>query len=148
MPTIRYVNDNGEVVEEKLLNRRVTFVEGTDTTVNESEGEFRPAMVKRVEYDNKGQMSSITTVCGETENRRESDKKPRIVVEGIITESQLPQLRGIKNIDQLTLVSDVFQGQVAVKRVTVEQNTDIIEAEFDGGDTELAFQFQVQLRQP
>lgn len=167
MPTIRYTNDNGEVVEEKVLSRRVTFFEGTPddeveitdgdaglgvfneaTISEESQGEFKPALVERLEFDHEGQMSSITTLCGETENRRESDEKPKIIVEGILVEGQVKQLREIQNVDELTLISDLFQGQVQVKRVTIEQNTDVIEFIPDGDTAKLAFPFQIQLRQP
>jgi len=148
MPTITYVNDEGQVVEEELTSRRVTFVEGGDDQIDQSEGEFRPAVVERLEYDHEGQMSSITTVCGETENRRESDEKPKIIVEGIVTESQIPQMQALKQLDAVTLVSDLYQGQVEIRRVTIEQTTDLIEAEFDDGETELIFAFQIQLRAP
>lgn len=162
MPRIRYVNDEGETVEEEVLSRRVTFFEGTPDTDTEADGvgifnevtasddigEFRPAVPQRVEFDHEGDVSSVTTVCGETENRRESDQKPRIIVEGLVVEEQIPQIRQIQRAEQLTLISDLFQGEVEVKRVTIEQNTDRIEFIPDGGQAELAFPFQLQLRQP
>lgn len=166
MPEIRYVNDDGETVQEEVLSRRVTFFEGdpgdevnvdpdsgvgvfdTVTVSDESEGEFRPAVVERCEFDHEGEMSSLTTVCGETENRRESDEKPRLVVEGVLVEGQLPQLREIQRVDELTMIADIYQGQVEVKRVTIEQTTDIIEFIPDGENPQLAFPFQLQLRKP
>lgn len=141
---IRYINDNGEEVSEELVSRTVKFVEGE----GENGFEFVPAAVERVEYDHEGQMSSITNVCGETENRRETDDKPKIVVEGIIIEPQIERIQRLKNLDTVTLISDVFQGRVEIRRVTVEQNTDLIEVEFDNQETELAFAFQIQLREP
>jgi hypothetical protein len=162
MPEIRYVNDDGETVQEEVLSRRVTFFEGSlnddditvdngvfDTaTVSDDVGQFRPAVVERSEFDHEGKMSSLTSVCGETENRRETDEKPRLIVEGILVEDQLPQFREIQRANELTMVADIYQGQVEVKRVTLEQTTDIIEFIPDGGDPQLAFPFQLQLRKP
>lgn len=166
MPRIQYVNDQGDTVEEEILSRRVTFFEGApssdniavggntgvstidDAAVSDDTFEFRPAVVERLEYDHEGAMSSLTTVCGETENRRETDEKPRIIVEGIIVEDQVPRLREIQTINEITIISDLFQGLVEIKRVTLEQNTDIIRYIPDNGNEQLAFGFQLQLRQP
>jgi len=162
MPRIRYVDDDGETVEQELISRRAAifpgsalehfedsgFDTGLDPGVVTTGDEFRPTLVERVEFDHEGGMSSITTVCGETENRRESDKKPRIVVEGIAVEDDLSELRRLKTMDSPILVSDVFQGEVEVRRVTVEQNTDLIEYIPENGEPQLAFSFQLQFRQP
>lgn len=110
--------------------------------------EWSPAVTQSVEYDHQGQTSSIKTVCGETENRRSSDNKPRLVVEGVITEDQIEQAKALKESDNLRVVSDVHKGNVFVKRLTITQNQDLITYVPSDGEEQLAFQFQLQLRVP
>jgi hypothetical protein len=151
MPTVRVVNDDGQIVTQEVLSRNCSVLKylREDDGERVFEDEFSPSIVQRVEYDHRGQSSSVTSVCGETENRRESDQQPDITVEGIIKESEIPSLKDLKRGDEITLVSDVHQGQVYVKRVTIEQSTDIIKYVPEGGDEEeLAFSFQLQLGQP
>lgn len=141
MAVIRVVNENGELEERR--------VGGSSTSiVVEGGNDFDPAVVQRIEYDDAGQMSTISTVCGETENRRETSDKPDITLEGIVTESQLPDLKNISNGDRITLLSDIEDGDVIVRRVTVEQTADLVEFVPDGGTAELAFSFQLQLQEP
>jgi hypothetical protein len=151
MPSVRVVNDDGEIVTQEVLSRNCSvlkymYEEGDERVYDD---EFSPSVVQRVEYDHRGQSSSVTSVCGETENRRESDQQPDITVEGIITEPEIPSLKDLKRGDEITLISDVHQGHVYVKRVTIEQSTDIIKYIPDESDQEeLAFTFQLQLGQP
>lgn len=144
MPTLLVINENGD-------QQQVTVTAGNTTIIveqnNANDFEFQPAVVDRVEYDHEGQMSSITTVCGETENRRESDEKPKMVVEGIVTKDQLPTLKTIKRGDTITLISDVHETDVTVKRVSIEQNSDLV-AYIENGNRQLAFRFQMQMREP
>lgn len=140
MPSIRVINEQGELQVQETVSREATISPS-------NQDDFTPAVVQRVEYDHKGQSSSVTTVCGETENRRTSDKKPDITIEGILTESQLPSAKQLKQGDEITLVSDVHSGNVYVKRLTIEQRSDLVHY-IEDGDEELAFHFQLQLKQP
>lgn len=143
MPSIRVVNENGEVEEREFQAQDSVVVKHEDRDTD-----FRPAIVDRVEFDHQGGMSRIKTVCGETENRRESDDGPEIVVEGIVTEDQLSTLKGIHNGQNIVLVSEIDAGEVVVERVTIEQNSDVVEFIPDGGEPKLAFPFQLQLQHP
>lgn len=160
MPTIKIRNEEGEVVEEEITSRRAVLVE-----ITEDEPDFlfegldqlsftdvnvilEPAVPQRIEWDHEGEMSNIMTNCGETENRRQGNKGPELTFEGIITEDQLDSAKTINQGDNVTLVSDIHQGPVEVRRATIEQNNDIISFKEDGGGEKLAFPFQLQLKQP
>lgn len=140
MASIRVINEAGELEVQEVVSREAT-VSPSDRP------DFTPAVVQRVEYDHTGQQSSITTTCGETENRRESDEKPDMTIEGVIVEDQLEPIKQLKEGEEITLVSDVHQGQVFVKRVTIEQTPDLIHY-IENGEEQLAFGFQLQLKQP
>lgn len=161
MPTVQIFNENGTIEDAEIISRGaaiLTNVERIDSDTPFPSFEdldptnpeiLEPAATQRVEYDNKGQMSSITTDCGETENRREAENKPSITLEGIITESQVPAMKALKNKERLVLISDVDQGEVFVDRLTISQDTNIISvAPNGGGEEELAFSFQMQLKKP
>lgn len=140
MPSIQVVNEAGELEIQDVVSR--------EATVSPSDREdFTPAVTQRVEYDNTGQSSSISSVCGETENRRETDDKPDMTIEGILTEDQLERAKALKEGEEITLVSDIHQGRVFVKRLTIEQSSDLIHY-IDNGQEKLAFGFQLQLKQP
>jgi hypothetical protein len=142
MPTVQVRGENGDIVTQEILSREASVVTA-------EQEDFEPAVVQRLEYDHRGQSSSITSVCGETENRRESDQQPDITMEGIITEGQIPTAKNLKRGDEITLVSDIHQGTVFVKRLTIEQSTDIIRyVDTQTGEESLAFSFQLQLGQP
>lgn len=151
MPTIVIRNEEGIEIEREVVSRRVVIAEfdpeGAVLVEDNLEPILEPAVPQRVEWDDEGGQSSITTVCGETENRRSSDNGASYVVEGIITEDQLSAAKSISRGDNLTLISDVHKGPIMVKRVTIEQNTDIIEFR-EGGTSKLAFAFQMQFKQP
>jgi hypothetical protein len=100
-----------------------------------------------MEYDAEGEDSSITTNCGETEQRLEGESPPEIVVEGVVGESELSQLKNIRN-QYITLVSPLHSGEIYVRRVTIEQTSDLVDITLNGGETEKAFGYQLQLRQP
>lgn len=142
MPTVRVRNESGEFEEVELNSKTVAFeVDGGDR--------FEPAVVERLEYDDEGGMSQLTwDTCKRTENRRESDKKPDITVAGVLSQSQLEAAKNLEAATSLTLISDLFTGSVTVKRLTIEQNTDLIHYVPDGGGREeLAFHFQLQVKQ-
>lgn len=154
--TVTIINENGEMVEREVVNRGVALIQDAQLV---GDGEYEdlngdrqniiePAVAERVEFDHQGAMSQIMTVCGETENRREGDNKPNITVEGIITDENLEAMKNIHKGQKITFVSDVDQAEVVVKRVSVEQNTDIIHFTPDGGEQKLAFTFQLQLKYP
>lgn len=144
MPALRVINEEGDIETRQVLSRDAAVIpqdEGMDR--------FVPSVVQRVEYDHSGQTSSITSVCGETENRRESDEQPDITIEGVITSDEIPVAKSLKKGEEITLVSDIHQGDVFVKRLTIEQTTEIAHYIPDEGDEEkLAFSFQLQLGQP
>jgi hypothetical protein len=140
MASIRVINEAGELEVQETVSR--------EATVSPSDrDDFSPAVTQRVEYDHSGQSSSITTVCGETENRRESDEKPDLTVEGILTENQLEQAKSLREGEEITFVSDVHSGNVFVKRLTISQEADLVHY-IENGDEQLAFTFQLQLKQP
>jgi len=140
MANIRVINEAGELEVQEVVSREAT-VSPSDRP------DFTPAVTQRVEYDHSGQQSSITTTCGETENRRESDEKPDMTIDGILTEDQLEPIKQLKEGEEITLVSDIHQGTVFVKRVTIEQTPDLIHY-IENGEEQLAFGFQLQLKQP
>lgn len=135
------------IIDNSAFPVRQTDFSAFDINFDSREGIFYPAVVQRVEYDHQGAVSSTSSVCGETENRRETDEQPDITIEGIITAPQLSDIKTLKNGTRTTVISDVHSGKVLVKRVTIEQNTDIIELEING-NAKLAFAFQLQLGQP
>jgi len=159
MPTIQIVDDTGTVTETEVISRGAAILTdvqavnvGTEIPTfedinDENPDVFVPAVTRRVEYDNKGVMSSITTDCGETENRREADEKPNITLEGIITESQIPAAKSLKSLNKIILISDIERGEMVIERVTISQDTDLL-SYITNGNEELAFSFQMQLKQP
>lgn len=143
MPRLRVVppDNSGGTTTTKVLSRDASIV-------TDDENVFSPAVVERVEYDHTGQTSSITSVCGETENRRESDEKPDLTLEGVITEDQLTEAKRLKEGEEITLISDVHQGPVYIKRLTIEQSSDLVSFIGDDGEEKLAFSFSLQLGDP
>lgn len=129
----------GDVVEERLLSNDVVIDP-------EDADQFTPAVVETIEYDHTGQQSQITSECGETENRRESDDKPDITIDGILTKEQLEDIKALKEDQQLTLSSDIHSGEVFVKRTTISQESELVSITING-DESLAFRFQLQLKQ-
>lgn len=157
MPTVTIRGEDGNIIEREVVDRGMAIVrDNTDPgsidglqDIDESESAIiEPAVTQRIEYDHEGKMSQITTVCGESENRREGDNKADITVEGVCTTEHLDDLKTLEEGQHLTLVSDLEQGEVIVRRITLEQNTDIIHFTPDGGEPKLAFGFQLQLKKP
>lgn len=142
MASIGIINEQGQEVERRVTSREGSF----DTTAT---GEISPTIVQRIKFDNKGIMSSITTECGETENRRQSDQKPTITVEGIILEDEIDGLRAIQNDEEITFISDIYRGEVNVQRLSIVQKEDLLYFKPDGSNEKhLAFNFQIQLKKP
>ena len=135
------------IFDEPFAVRNTNF-DAFDIDFDEQEGIFYPAVVESVEYDHEGEVSSLMSACGETENRRSGDHLPDVTIEGVLTESQLPEIKTLDQGQETTVISDIHSGRVLVKRVTITQNTDIIEYVPDNGESELAFAFQLQLGQP
>lgn len=154
MATISVINENGEVVDRKITSRNITIVKDAD--INTQNGEtsidsvdsIEPAVVQRLKYDDEGKQSQTTTVCGETENRREADRGVDFTVEGILVKDQLEDIKNLKQFGEFTLVSDIETNTFIVKRTTIEQNTEIIHFTPNGGTQQLAFPFQLQLKYP
>lgn len=150
MPTITIRGENGQVVEREVVSRRAIIAEFSDEPeagVDDLDPILEPAVPQRIEYDDEGTMSTIQTICGESETRRSGDEGVSMVLEGILTRDQLPDAKSISSGDNLTLVSDVHSGPIEVQRVTIEQNTDIIHF-VENGDQQLAFGFQMQFQEP
>lgn len=140
MPTITVINERGEYEQREVLSREATIETQTQS--------IGIAVPQRVEFDHEGAMSQIMTVCGETENRREGDKKPDLTVEGVITEDQLEPIKNLHRGQEIIFISDVDSNSVVIKRVTVEQNSDLVHYTPDGGERQLAFSVQLQLKYP
>lgn len=141
MANITIINDDGQQVEREVVSREVTVIPEDGPT-------FDPAVAQNIEFDHRGIMSSITSVCGETENRRMGNNLPQVTIEGVLTESQLPEAKNLRRGENITLVSDVYQGEVIVNRMMIEQTTDLLTYQSQGGEEELAFSFQLQLKEP
>jgi len=154
MGTISVINENGEVADREITSRNITIVKDAD--INTQNGEtsidsvdsIKPAVVQRLKYDDEGKQSQTTTVCGETENRREADRGVDFTVEGILVKDQLEDIKNLKQFGEFTLVSDIETNTFIVKRTTIEQNTEIIHFTPNGGTEQLAFPFQLQLKYP
>jgi hypothetical protein len=145
MAQLRVIDENGneQLVRVADSNTSLVVEETGDTQT-----EFVPAVVQRVEFDGDPNMSSITTVCGEQENRQESETKADIVIEGVVVQSQLPDIKNLEEGQRITLLSDVHDSEVIIKRISIEQSADLVEYVPDGGQSELAFNFQLQLKEP
>lgn len=141
MANIGIINDAGQQIEREVFSRKANLRA-------ENVGEIDPSVTQRIKFDNKGQMSSITSECGETENRRQGDNKAKLTVEGIIRESEIDDMRDLKNQETIRFVSDIFRGEVIVERLSIAQKSDLLYYKPDGGEQELAFSFQLQLKQP
>lgn len=141
MVQLGIIADSGERTTTDVISRKASIQ-------SEPTGEFDPSVVERIKYDNKGQMSRITTECGESENRREADEKPKVTVEGIIVEDEIGPMRALKDTENFTFVSDIFSGNVIVERLSIVQTSDLLYLQKDGGEKELAYEFQMQLKQP
>lgn len=140
MSTVTIINEDGEQEKREIVSEQVSLR-------LEDGSLFEPAVAQRVEFDHEGGMSQIKHQnCNKTRNRRESDEKPDIVVEGICTEGQLETLKSLKSQRELTLITDLYSGDVVVKRLTIEQNTDVIHFAPNGEEWQLAFEFQLQLK--
>lgn len=134
---------NGELKETRVVSKEAHVIPESDDL-----NEFHPTVVQSVEYDHKGGTSSITTVCGESESRRTSDNLPDITIEGVIVKDEIEDMKNLKRGEEITLISDVHKGQIYVRRVTIGQDTDVVEYVPDGNEErQLAFSFQLQLGQ-
>lgn len=150
MPEIEIIAENGERVTREVLSRNVAFFEvEKDYSVNpnfeklsDNDSVFKPKVAQRIEWDHQADVAKTTTVCGETEKRRDADEGPEITIEGVITEEQIPRIKALKS-RNITLISDVHSGRVYIGRVTIEQNTDVIHY-IENGQEQLAFTFQIQ----
>lgn len=140
MVLITVVGEGGEEQRE-LLSKSFTVARGDGP-------DFEPQIVQTVEYDHTSKESQITTECGETENRRESDDKPDITASGIIGKSQLSNIKDLRKGQEVTVVSDIHSGPTYIRRTTISQEADLVSIQTDGGNEELAFKFQLQLKQP
>ena len=127
---------------EEFQNRSL---ENVDTTENQQI--FRPTLTQRLEFDEKGKQSQTTTVCGDTVNRREGSNLPELTLEGIITEDKVAQMKALKRRSNPIFISDLYKGEVYIKRVTIEQTSDLLYWVEDG-EKKLAFNFQLQTGKP
>lgn len=140
MARIGIIDDSGQEAEAEVFSKNATIQSGTVGTLN-------PSVVQSIKFDNKGMMSSITTECGETENRREGNNKAKVTVEGIITEDEVNEMRSLREQEQITFVSDIVQNEMIIERLSITQKSDLNWIEING-QQELAFSFQIQLKEP
>jgi hypothetical protein len=140
MPRITIIGEGGKETAS-ILSKSFSVI------VDDGE-DFDPHVTQTVEYDHTSKESQITTDCGETENRRESDDKPDITASGILGKSQLESIKQLRKGDEVTVVSDIHNGPVYVRRTTITQESDLVSILTDSGEEELAFKFQLQLKQP
>lgn len=142
MALIEIINEVGEIVQQEMLSKSVTLNP-------DNQDQFEPAVVESIRYDHKGQTSTVTNQCGEAESRRSGDELPDITIEGILTGDQLSDAKALKRNEEITLVSDIHQGQVFVKRLTIVQNSDLVHyRETTEAAPQLAFEFNLELGQP
>lgn len=140
MPSLRIIGGRGGVETVETQGKRVTLVLDGDE-------QFQPALVNRVEFDNEGEISTLSyDTCKKTEHRRETNPKADVVIEGVVGESQLPTMKSLHDHTDITLVSDLFTGPTTVRRVIIEQTTDLVEIIPEGSGAELAFSFQLTVR--
>jgi len=141
MPRVEFLSQNGFEVTEEILSRNPFFTDETDDEL------FTPSLTQRLEFDEKGKQSQTTTVCGDTVNRREGSNLPELTLEGIITEDKIAQLKALKRRANPVFISDLYKGEVYIKRVTIEQTSDLLYWVEDG-EKQLAFNFQLQTGKP
>jgi len=139
--TLAIIGEDGSQITKDVVS--YGFVIDSDVT-----GEIEPSVTQTLKFDNKGQMSSITTQCGETENRRQAENKPNVTAEGVIVKDEIPQIRQLKNADQVTITSDIYSGPVIIDRVSITQESDLIYYQPNGGNKQLAFSYQLQFKEP
>lgn len=137
----------GIITEEGVQAERETVSRSATLRADDDDG-FQPSVIQEVSTDNKGEMSRIMTECGEAENRREGDNTEKVTVSGIITEDEIGSLKDLKNSEQFYIASDVYSGRVVVERLSITQSSDLLYYQESGGEKQLAFEFQLQLKQP
>jgi hypothetical protein len=143
MPFINIIPEGAtEAIEREIISQKASF----DPSDRQ---EFEPAVVQRIEYDNEGQMSQITSLCGESENRRSGENLPKMTIEGILTDDQLTEAKALQQGEEIDMVSDIYTGPVEVRRLTIEQSEQLLTFRPSGSDQEkTAFTFQLQVKQP
>jgi hypothetical protein len=72
---------------------------------------------------------------------------PELTLEGIITEDKVAQMKALKRRANPVFISDLYKGEVYIKRVTIEQTSDLLYWVEDG-EKKLAFNFQLQTGKP
>jgi len=146
MPVINIIED-GQVISRDLYSHDVAIIPSEPDENQRGVERFEPAIVEEIEYDNEGQSDTTTTVCGESETRRTGDKNPDITMNGVVTSDGKDELKSLKRGQEITLISDVENGQVAVKRATVTQSADLVSYQETGSaEEQLAFTFQLELK--
>lgn len=144
MTSIRVINEYGEEVQKEIFSRGVTIVDGD---MYNPDDEIKLDAAQRVEYDHQREVSTITTVCGESEARNESDDPPELTIEGTVGQDNMYRLKNIDRGQEVTVVTDLHYSSMLVRRVTVEQSSDVLSINRNG-EEELAFSFQIQLKEP
>jgi hypothetical protein len=140
MAEIQVVNENGELVYRDVISKEVIIF-------GDGDFQFEPSIVQNTEYDDKMKSSSVTTQCGETENRQEGEEKPSLTFECILTEEEKETAKLLKQQAELDVIADIDQDTYFCKRVTVSQSPDLKRMRI-GGQEHIAFSCQIQLRKP
>lgn len=142
MSTLKVINENGEIESVDVVGKEVTIV-------FDDGAQFEPAIVQRIEYDRESGISTMVKDIGSCDNktshRMESDKKPHIALEGVLTENELSKAKQIKNQRNPTIISDLYEGGFVLSRLVIEQNSNLVEFIPNGGEPQLAFGFQMQI---
>lgn len=153
MATITVIEGSADATREdtvQVQSTEVTFkiVRGSRTV------RLQPALVTNVDITNSEEMSTISDQCGRTETRGAADLNWDIAVEGLVTKDSnnpnrfdLQDLKTLKGADELTIISDIHTGPVIVREISISQTNDLVSIDVGDGD-ELAFPFQLQLREP
>jgi hypothetical protein len=105
-----------------------------------------PAIVDEVDYEHEGEISSITTTCGETENRREADRNPTLTITGWVSELEMESIKSLDKGEEVRVVTDVHTKDMVVKKVNITQKSGDVGIHI-GNVAYLIFKFQVILRQ-
>lgn len=130
-------------------------IEGHSVVVEAGEITLEPVYVSEAKINLNSNDETLTTNCGDTEVRRNGSMNWNITVDGIVTESQLEDLRAIgETNDAITVDAEILgsrSGPYIVKDLSIthsdEMNTIDIPSN-DGAKTHFCYEFQLQCKSP
>lgn len=149
-----------------MANVAVIAADGTETTFTPNNSSFQlfidgdahePAVTQRIEVESNSTQATTGTQCGTQKTINTSTDPFQVTVEGIITNSDLPEELTVENLlfdvnegDELQFTSDFPSlGFMKVSNILVEQVEDVISVQTAGlhDFPETAFRFQIQFGQ-